>query len=280
MSAQLEPWGGSESFSLDPVQFHAIGSLVRQEAGIDLQPGKESLVRTRLQSRLRALGLSGFDGYLDHIREDGSGAELSRMVDLLTTNKTSFFREPDHFRLLQDDLLPKLAARSGPIRIWSAGCSTGEEAYSLAIVAREVLGADAWRSSILATDISTRVLLHARAGAYADDRLSGVPAPLVSRHFVTEHADGRARYRIAPATRALVRFVRLNLVGPWPPIGLFDLIVCRNVMFYFDRATRLRLVDRFSRQLTSGGHLFVGHSESLRVLRPEMQYVQPSVYTK
>jgi chemotaxis protein methyltransferase CheR len=141
------------AFPLDPVQFAEIGSLIRTVAGIDLHPGKEGLVQIRLASRIRTLGLTGFDGYLNHLRGDASGVELSQMVDLLTTNKTSFFREPEHFRFLQTEVLPPLVARGGPIRIWSAGCSTGEEPYSLAIVTREALMGAASTARIHATDV-------------------------------------------------------------------------------------------------------------------------------
>jgi chemotaxis protein methyltransferase CheR len=262
---------------ITPAHFARIASLVKYVAGIDLRPGKEGLVRSRLASRLRMLGVGTFDAYLEHLDADASGAELVHMLDVLTTNKTSFFREPEHFRLLQDEVLP--AAR-GPVRIWSAGCSTGEEPHTAAIVLRETLDGSAFADArILATDLSTRVLARAREGVYAAELLGDVPPQLVRRHFVpSPRGDGMVR--VADATRAAVRFARLNLMARWPMKGPFDVIFCRNVMIYFDKATQESLVNRFASLLAPGGWLFVGHSESLSGIRHDLRYVQPAVYQR
>ena len=263
---------------LRPADFRRIAGLTKDVAGINLQPGKEGLVRARLAKRLRALGLAGFAEYLAHVEGDASRAELREMIDALTTNKTSFFREPQHFDVLRDAVLPPLAAAGRAPRLWSAGCSTGEEPYTLAMTLRESLPERLSAASrVLATDISGRVLARARAATYAAEMVAEVPAPLRSRHFVAA-PDGQRR--VADATRALVRFARLNLMGPWPMQGPFDAILCRNVMIYFDKATQARLVDRFHDLLAPGGWLFVGHSESLTGLQHRFAYVRPAVYVK
>jgi chemotaxis protein methyltransferase CheR len=270
---------GITGLEITDAQFRRVGDLVTRISGIQLPAGKESLVRSRLAKRLRALGLSTVQEYLDAVERDTSRAELAEMVDVLTTNKTSFFREIDHFRLLQHTVLPELARSAAPIRIWSAGCSSGEEPYTIAMVARETLGPAVSRVRILATDISARVLGRAREATYDADHLDDVPESMRRAHFepVAGHPD---RVRIASATAALVQFARLNLMGDWPMKGPFDAIFCRNVMIYFDKPTQERLVARYSALLAPGGYLFVGHSESLSGLRHDLTYVQPATYRR
>jgi chemotaxis protein methyltransferase CheR len=265
---------------LTSAQFARVASLVRHVAGIDLRPGKEGLVRSRLASRLRALGIDSFDDYLARLDADASGAELVLLLDAITTNKTSFFREPEHFRILQDEVLPDFAARTTGLRVWSAGCSSGEEPYTTAIVLREALDARRFADArVLATDLSTRVLARAREGVYAEELLADVPPQLVARHFGPS-GRGERLVRVADETRACVRFARLNLMSSWPMKGPFDVIFCRNVMIYFDKATQERLVNRFASLLAPGGWLFVGHSESLSGIDHPLRYVQPAVYQK
>lgn len=265
---------------LTDAQFRQVGEIVRQVAGIQLPPGKESLVRSRLIKRLRALGIPTVREYFEYLDRDASRAELAEMIDVLTTNKTSFFREPEHFRLLERTVLPSLAERGGQIRIWSAGCSTGEEPYTLSIVARETLGAAASRVRILATDISNRVLQRARAGEYEAGVVEDIPAPLRRTHFTPVAGARNEQFRVAAATRELIQFARLNLMADWPMRGPFDAILCRNVMIYFDKATQERLVTRFAALLAPGGYLMVGHSESLSGLRHDLTYIQPATYRK
>ncbi len=275
-SSTIGSIGGIE---LSEAQFRHVGELVGRIAGIQLPPGKESLVRSRLAKRLRALGLTSVTDYLDIVERDTTRTELAEMVDVLTTNKTSFFREADHFRLLESTVFPALGRTGAPIRIWSAVCSTGEEPYTIAMVARETLGSAASRVKILATDISARVLQRARDAVYDADTLEDVPPALRRTHF--EALPGaQDRCRVAPATRDHVQFARLNLMGDWPMKGPFDVILCRNVMIYFDKPTQERLVERYAALLAPGGYLFVGHSESLSGLRHSLAYVQPATYRK
>lgn len=263
---------------LTDAQFRQVGELVARVAGIQLPPGKESLVRSRLSKRMRALGVATIGEYLELVTRDASRAELAEMVDVLTTNKTSFFREVEHFRLLEGTILPALERANGPIRIWSAGCSTGEEPYSVAMVARDTLGHAASRVRILATDISARVLQRARAAVYDADVVDDVPAPVRQAHFEATTPPGSLR--VVQPTRELVQFARLNLMGDWPMRGPFDVILCRNVMIYFDKPTQERLVARYAELLAPGGYLFVGHSESLSGLRHGLAYVQPATYRR
>ncbi len=259
--------------------FRRVAELTRQTAGINLQQGKEGLVRARLSRRLRALGLTSFGDYLSLVSSSSSSAELKEMVDALTTNKTSFFREPQHFDYLRQTLLPAHVAAGTAPRIWSAGCSTGEEPVTLAVVLHECLPETLlFRSRILATDISARVLDRAREARYPAEQLAELPRDMVRRHFVP--APGGATWQVAGQLRRMIHFARLNLMGEWPMRGPFDAIFCRNVMIYFDKPTQARLVRRFWDMLSPDGYLFVGHSESLTGLDHAFDYVQPAVYRK
>jgi chemotaxis protein methyltransferase CheR len=257
-------------------QFGEISRTVYDIAGIQLREGKEGLVRSRLAKRMRQLGLPGFEAYLARVRGDASGRELAEMIDLLTTNKTSFYREAAHFDFLRERLLPALGP--GPVRIWSAGCSSGEEPYTMAMVVRDVWP-DAERRDvkILATDISKRVLATAAAGVYPDAIASDVPPELLRRHWARQAGDG---WRAGDSLRGLITFAPLNLMGAWPMKGPFQAIFCRNVMIYFDKATQQTLINRYYDLLAPGGYLFVGHSESLSALTHRFAYVQPAVYRK
>lgn len=268
-------------YELSQSQFQKISQTVYRLCGINLQSGKEGLVKTRLTKRLRALGLAGFKEYLEYVEGDASQKELATMIDLLTTNKTSFFRESQHFDFLCQRVLPGLQTASRPVRFWSAGCSSGEEPYSLSILLHEHLPNIERRDvRILATDISARMLTKAREAIYDEDVVSDLPPPLLRKYFVCARTQPTRAYQVSDKARTLVRFARLNLMDAWPMKGPFDAIFCRNVMIYFDKPTQQRLVQRYYELLTPGGHLFVGHSESLTALSHNFRYVQPAVYVK
>jgi len=271
--------------TLTETQFNEISEFVKGQCGINLHDGKKELVKARLGKRLRALGLPDFEAYMEHVRQDAAGDELVTMLDALSTNLTSFFRESDHFEYLARHVLPRAATKAGGaaprLRLWSAGCSTGEEPYSLAItLAEHVANLGRWDARILATDLSTRVLARAREGVYDADRVAGLPSALVAKHFTALRDDGGRRYRVREGLRRLVTFARLNLVEEWPMRGPFDAIFCRNVMIYFDKPTQGRLVERFGNLLAPGGTLCIGHSESLAGVCHSLRYVQPTVYEK
>lgn len=267
--------------SLDRAEFDAVSRRIFDACGIKLVPGKEELVRSRLGRRVRELGLEGLAGYLAHVDSDRSGREMSTMVDLLTTNTTQFFRERHHFDFLRERL-PRNGGPNGRLRIWSAGCSTGQEPYTIAMLVRDQLGERSrCDTRILGTDISSTALAKAKAGEYtqADGVGRDVPKAYIDRYFTTTGEGASATYRVEDRVRMMVRFAKLNLMDPWPMQGPFDAIFCRNVMIYFDKATQRELARRFCELLAPGGYLFIGHSESLP-RSPELHYVQPAVYAK
>jgi chemotaxis protein methyltransferase CheR len=263
---------------LTPDQFGTLSALVHRSSGIHLHAGKLGLVQSRLASRLRELDTWDVDAYLACLARPGGEAEVARLVDALTTNKTAFFREPQHFTLLRT-LLPELQSTNRPLTIWSAGCSSGEEAYTLALVLADALGTDT-DARILATDISARMLDRARSGVYAEEAVEPVHPLLRQRWFRCVQPRHPRSYEIAPEVRELVRFARLNLMDDWPMRGTFDLICCRNVMIYFDKATQQTLVQRLWEKLRPGGYLFTGHSESLAGMEHAFHYVRPAVYQR
>jgi len=266
---------------LSEAQFWSLSSMVRGLCGIHLHDGKMALVRARLNKRLRARGLDSFGQYLEALRND-DGGETAAMLDELSTNLTCFFREPRHFQYLRDVALPALLRQRGGtrrLRLWSAGCSSGEEPYSIAMTVRGVLaGRGDWDAAILGTDLSLRMLQRAQDAVYSRQRLQTVPSAMVSEHFRV--LEGGQRYQVRPELRRLVSLAYLNLVEPWPMKGQFDVIFCRNVMIYFDKPTQAQLVERFWNQLAPGGTLFIGHSESLAGITHRFRYVQPTVYEK
>ena len=269
------------SLKLSSEQFDKISKLVYQISGIDLHEGKEELVKARLIKRLRHLKIYDFKQYLKYIAEDKSGTEISAMVDILTTNKTNFFREPEHLDFLKNQIIPGWS--KGPIRIWSAGCSSGEEPYTIAIVLMEsipdIVKMDV---KILATDISDRMMEKARQGLYDEENLKTMSAHLKHKYFQrTETGFGHGhKYKVVPRLQSFISFAKLNLMETWPMRGPFDVIFCRNVMIYFDKPTQEHLVGRFWHLLREGGYLMVGHSESLSFLAHEYRYLQPAVYQK
>jgi chemotaxis protein methyltransferase CheR len=262
-------------------EFSQISQIVYEHSGIRLNAGKEELVRSRLIKRLRSLGIESFDAYLKHVQEDSTSQELNVMIDSLTTNKTSFFREKQHFDYLRTRILPTIKNRNDGLRIWSAGCSSGEEPYSIAmLLSEELSGVERSSLKILATDISARVLAKARTGEYDADCMRDVPVPLLSKYFSLIQSNPSRFYRVNDCLRKMVTFARLNLMDTWPMRGPFDVIFCRNVMIYFDNASQRDLVRRFSEMLIPGGHLLVGHSESLVAFAGDFKYVQPATYVK
>jgi chemotaxis protein methyltransferase CheR len=268
------------SLELSDRHFKKVSQIVYRHCGINLKDGKEALVRARLMKRLRVLKLNSIDAYLDLISAKEGTAELERMIDVMTTNKTSFFREAEHFRFLQEEVLPQ--ADLNKLRIWCAACSSGEEPYTLGIVLREAIQQiDRRDILILATDISTTVLQKAVSGVYQGNTLKDAPKALVNRYFsrCLNGANERS-YRVNESVKRLIRFGQLNLLESWPMRGPFDVIFCRNVMIYFDRQTQERLINRFYDYIKPGGYLFVGHSEGLSSVSHNFQYVRPATYRK
>ncbi len=265
--------------------FNEISGLVRRVCGINLHDGKKELIKARLSKRLRKLKIDSFDKYLECVKNDTGGGERTSMLDALSTNLTQFFREPDHFEYLGAKLLPRIVAKASEkgrrLRIWSAGCSSGEEPYSLAItVCENIPNPQLWDAKVLATDLSTRMLAHASKGVYGVERLEAVAPQLRSKYFSCVQPSSDKLYSVSKSIREMVHFARLNLMTPWPMRGPFDIIFCRNVMIYFDKPTQGQLIERYWDLLAPGGTLFIGHSESLTGVRHKFRYIQPTVYEK
>jgi chemotaxis protein methyltransferase CheR len=265
-------------------EFARLSELVYAECGINLPPAKKTMLSTRLLGRLRELGLASFGDYYAYVvSPEGRRAELPNMIDVVSTNKTEFFREPAHFDFLREQLLPTLAQqrRHRDLHLWSAGCSSGEEPYTLAMVLADWGQAGGpLQFSILATDISHRMLDRARRAVYDHECLAGLPSPVVMRFFMRGKGEQRHLVRVTPEVRHRVEFRWLNLMQPFQDVEEMDVIFCRNVIIYFDRQTRERLIERFERQLAPGGCLFLGHSETLNGIRSGLHPVRPTVYQK
>jgi chemotaxis protein methyltransferase CheR len=276
---------GLDDFVVTDRDFRQFAALVRRQTGIALNETKRPLVCARLRKRLRHYGYVRLKQYYDHLTErDPTGEELVRMVNALTTNKTDFFREPHHFALFRADVLGRGAGANGArrLRIWSAGCSSGEEAYSIAFTLLDgVPHIGAWDVRILASDIDTDMLAHATRGVYLAERVAGVPPALRGRYFMPGRGASEGLVRVRPEVRRLVTFRRINLRDePWPIRVAFDAIFCRNVLIYFDRALQQEVVGRLVEHLTLGGHLFLGHSESLLGMTTGLRPVGKTVYQK
>ena len=254
---------GEFAFTAD--DFAQIAGLLYEQAGITLSASKTTLVYSRLAKRLRALGLATFSEYCALVASPRGIDERAAMLNALTTNVTRFFREPHHFDHLREKVLaPRIAAvKAGRarLRIWSAGCSTGQEPYSIAITLLSLLpDAPNLDVKILATDIDTRVLATGREAIYSEELISAIP-PEARTRWLERETRGGGDWRVGAAARSLVSFKELNLIGPWPVKGPFDAIFCRNVVIYFDEPTQERIWGRFAPLLGAEGRLYIGHSE-------------------
>lgn len=262
-------------------EFYKLVDFVKKEYGINLKE-KRTLVAGRLHNILQQKNMESFEEFYDYIVKDHSGEAVTILVNKLTTNHTFFLREPTHFEFFRDKLLPYLAKniRNHDLRIWSAGCSTGEEPYTLAMIIADYFGPTKglWDSRILATDLSKRVLDTAKEGVYANEQLASIPEGWRKLYFTKLDPE---RSRVADKIRNEVIFRSFNLMNPvFPFRQKFQVIFCRNVMIYFDQPTKKALVQRFYEHLEPGGYFFIGHSESLDRSETKFIYIQPSVYRK
>jgi chemotaxis protein methyltransferase CheR len=269
-------------FELGDKEFSFLTSFLSRETGIVLSQHKRQMVCGRLVKRLRALHLDSFEEYCDLLRGPAAADEVEHVVNAITTNITHFFREEHHFTFLRDKiLLPRTTERPrrNHLRVWSAGCSSGEEPYSIAMVMADVLkGGEGWDALILATDIDTNVLTKASNGIYNDDSAKTIPDTYRKR-FVHRNA-ATEKIQMADELRRLIRFKQLNLHQKWPMSGLFDVIFCRNVAIYFDKPTQRGLFNRYADQLAIGGHLFLGHAESLIGVTDRFEVADKTVYRR
>lgn len=268
--------------------YEFIRGLVYTHSRINLGADKKELVSARLGKRLRATGLATITDYCRHLQGPKAAEELSHLIDVISTNHTYFFRENAHFDFLTQTILPEMmklraTTRWPRLNIWSAACSSGEEPYTLALILEQFFGQQSakWPWQIDATDISNPVLQKAREGVYKADGVDKIP-PAQLRTFFQEGTGAQAgTFRVKPALQEHIRFRQLNLLGPSIPFTEpFQVIFCRNVMIYFDRATQEELVTRLSRMLVPGGYLLVGHSESLTSIKHTLEAVRPAVYRR
>lgn len=265
-----------------------VANFIKRTAGIQLPANKRYLIEGRLRKRQRLLGYSELKAYLNFVFESDEGqGERINLIDAMTTNKTDFFREPEHFNYIQQQIMPELAAQrktgwAKPLRIWSAGCSSGEEPYTLAMVLSEARRRHpGFRFEITATDISPSVLEKARRAIYEHERIEPVPVGLRRRYLLKSAKKANNLVRMAPEIRQQIKFSEFNLLqDKFNFRHSFDLIFCRNVMIYFSRENRLALVGRFTQSLCAGGYLFIGHSETLTEQIKQLEQVVPTVYQK
>jgi chemotaxis protein methyltransferase CheR len=276
MTAAARRSADEREFPFGEREFRFIASFVHDEAGIVLGESKKNMVYARLAKRLRELGLASFKEYCALLQGPRAAEERPALINAITTNLTKFFREGHHFEHLARTVLPAIPA-SSRLRIWSAGCSSGEEPYSIALTLRDTLtDLDRRDARILATDLDTNMVSRASAGLYPRAALEDVPARLRSAFT----ADASGQVRVETAARRLITFKPLNLLGPWPMQGPFDAIFCRNVMIYFDGPTKQSLVERYADLLKPGGWLYIGHSETLLDQRSAFVAVGRTIYRK
>ncbi len=261
--------------------FESFRQIVYDKSGITLGPSKEALVAARVGKRMRTLGMSQYRQYLDHVVQDRTGDEMVQLLDAISTNVTSFFRESDHFTFLSDAVRGWIGKGQRRLRIWSAASSTGEEPYTIAMTLREAIDQPGIDTKILATDLSTRVLKICHEGAYDESKVKTVSRDLLHKYFDRRSDPDKTRYVVNQRLRSLVTFARLNLsTPPFPMQGPFDVVFCRNVMIYFDNDVRRRLLREINRLLRPGGYLMVGHAESLTGMLLDLKVVKPSIYVK
>ena len=283
------PPGARPALEIEPLsdrEFALFRDWIHAQAGIHLAPAKRALLVARLGRRLRALGLSSFDAYFRHVTGAGGVSERQLLLDAITTNETHFFRAPRQFEFLERHVFPAWRADAGArrglgsIRVWSAGCATGEEPFSIAMsLLHHFPPGSRYPLEVLATDLSMRVLEQARNATWPIARADEIPAAYRQAFMLRGTGSQQGRMRAGPELRALVRFQRLNLNDPSYPIeGRFDLILCRNVLIYFDDATRRAVIDRLIARLAPRGYLLLGAAEGLRGLDARVRSVLPTVY--
>lgn len=269
-------------FCMTEQNFQTISNLSLKYTGIVLSDHKKQMVYSRLARRIRTLRLSSFDQYCDLIKQD-DGHEISDFINAITTNLTSFFREKHHFEYLKNTVFKDLKMKNRhtkKVRIWSAGCSTGEEPYSLAITLASAFPSD-WDVKILATDLDSNVLNTGKKGVYNRDRVEGIDDAIAKRWFLKAKNASNHEVQVKSSLQDYITFNRLNLLeSPWPMKGKFDVIFCRNVVIYFNKDTQRTLFDRYANMLVNDGHLFIGHSENLHNVTKRFKSLGQTIYKK
>ncbi len=278
MSVNVEQ---EKEFSFSSKDFDYLRKLVTDTTGILAGDDKYTMYYSRLARRLRILGLKDFTAYRKYLN-DHLDTELIELVNAVTTNLTAFFRENHHFEFLKDTVVAKLKSRGArKVRIWSAGCSTGEEPYSIAIsLAEAIPDYKSWDIRIFATDLDSNVLQKASSGVYDISRVGGIAKPLLKKYFRKGTGSNSGLVRLKPDIINLITFEQLNLLHSWPINDIMDCIFCRNVVIYFDKSTKVKLVERYAEQMVPEGYLFMGHSESLYKSTERFHLIGHTIYQK
>ncbi len=270
-------------FVFTGADFNKIREFVKQETGITLSDAKKNLVYSRLSRRLRQLKMDSFKQYFTLVQQPKS-PELIDFINAITTNLTSFFREKHHFDFLTETAIPsilKANAETRKVRVWSAGCSTGEEPYSIAITLRNAIpDIDSWDVKILATDLDTNVLAHAERGVYDYERIDGLDDKIANKWFMRGQGEHAQSVKVSSQLRNMITFRQLNLMGQWPIKGPLDFMFCRNVVIYFDKATQRILFDRYANLLRADGHIFLGHSETMFKVSDRFKLLGNTIYQR
>ncbi|MBD2858135.1 protein-glutamate O-methyltransferase CheR [Spongiibacter sp. KMU-158] len=275
----LENEKSNLEFNFSKRDFERLRKLVYEHTGINLSEEKQQLTYGRFAKRLRALKISDFSDYIDLI-DNGDEDEMDHFVSAITTNFTSFFRESHHFDFLAQEV-QRIGMKSRRIRIWSAGCSSGEEPYSIAIsILNAIPDAINWDLKILATDLDKKMVEKASAGIYDAERISGLPEQIKKGWFRKGRGDNAGKVQVAKEARSLITFKDLNLLHDWPVKGPFDIIFCRNVVIYFDKGVQRTLFSKFSAKQRSGGKLIIGHSENLANVSNDYKLIGRTIYEK
>ncbi len=265
--------------------FQKFRTLIYKKSGINLHEGKKELLKARLAKYLRGTNFTSLEQFYSFLQEGENNDYLIELLDCISTNLTYFFREPKHYEFLKTQAIPYFLDqyKSGKLRklkIWSAGCSSGEEPYSIAFTIMEYFGSERGPLvKILATDISTKMLAKAKSGIYPEECLKDIPLPIKRKYFKKGVNKWSGYYRVKDEIRKQIVFKRFNLIEPFPPVS-FHVVFCRNVMIYFDKTTQEKIVNKFYNVIRPGGYLFIGHSESLASISHGFKYIQPSVYRK
>jgi len=271
-------------FTLTDRDFDRIRNLVIEHTGISLSDAKRNLVYGRLAKRLRKIEIGDFGSYIQLLESPNGEEELANFTNAITTNLTSFFRENHHFDFLSSTVLPGLLREKSSekkIRVWSAGCSSGEEPYSIAMTIREVIPeSKKWDIKILATDLDTNVLAHAKAGVYNLDKINNLSNQRMKKWFLRGKGENQDSVKIRSELQELISFKQLNLMKDWPMRNQFDIIFCRNVVIYFDKPTQKILFKRYHDILNDSGHMFIGHSETMFKVSEDFNLIGNTTYTK
>jgi len=268
-------------FEYTRADFEVLRAISNSHSGIIVTDDKFDMFYSRLSKRVRLLGLKNFQAYCQYL-QNNEETEFTEFINAITTNLTAFFRENHHFEYVKNTIIPELLKRNHAhreIKVWSAGCSTGEEPYSIAMTLLENIPTQ-WSVKILATDLDTHVLQTAANGIYGDDRVSGLSKERLKRWFKKGSGGNANKVKVKPELQDCVRFKQLNLMNEWPMKGYFDFIFCRNVIIYFDRDTKEKLVNRYSDLLVTGSHLLIGHSESLHQIETDFDLIGHTIYRK